>query len=172
MEDHMDSLTAEELRKILFYNPATGFFVWRQRPPQKGFRNSYVGSRAGQSQGRYRAISINGRFYKEHRLAWLYVNGEWSTLDVDHINGDSFDNRISNLRPATKSQNIANRRLNKSSKTGLKGVSFFKRDKVYIAQIMKDGKSIYLGRHKTAEEAHLAYCEAATRLFGEFARTA
>lgn len=91
-------------------------------------------------------------------------------LDIDHRNRNGLDNRRENLRIASDSQNQANRKLNKNSKTGFKGVCFYPNEGIYVARIMKDGKSNWLGRFKTVEDARDAYNNAAINLFGEFAR--
>lgn len=92
------------------------------------------------------------------------VTGKWPVLQVDHI-GDSTDNRWSNLRLATQSDNNANK---EPKRPGLTGASFYKRTGRWRAYIKKDGKHISLGYFDTAEEAHEEYMKAAARLFGEF----
>jgi hypothetical protein len=91
-------------------------------------------------------------------------------IGVDHINRDTLDNRRVNLRIATKSQNGANAKVRSDNTSGLKGVSFHKGAGKWAAQIHKDGRTLYLGLHATPESAHKAYCEAAAKVHGEFAR--
>jgi len=91
--------------------------------------------------------------------------------DVDHRNGDGLDNRRENLRPATRSQNIANSRPSSSSKSGLKGVDWHRQRGKWRAQITVLGRHQYLGLFATALEAAAAYDRAAVEAFGEFART-
>ena len=105
-----------------------------------------------------------------HRIAWALMYGEFPDGQLDHINGEPSDNRITNLRLATESQNKANRRRSKRNSTGFKGVSFRKRDHIYSAQIRKDKKTMWLGSYKSPEEAHRAYAKAAKEMHGEFAR--
>lgn len=95
------TLTAEGVREILDYDPANGVFRW--------ISGRLSGSLAGtdQNQG-YRHIAIAGRKHLAHRLAWLYIYDEWPAGNLDHINGIRNDNRISNLRIASPSQNAAN----------------------------------------------------------------
>jgi hypothetical protein len=116
----------------------------------------------------YNRVTINKEHYAAHRLIWVIHNGSIPVgFVVDHINGIRNDDRIENLRLATLSQNQQNRKF---SKTELgKGVSYEKARKKYRAQIMIAQKSTLIGRFNTAEEAHTAYCEAASLLFGEFA---
>ena len=89
---------------------------------------------------------------------------------VDHINGDSLDNRKSNLRAATLSQNQGNRRLNDNSTSGYKGVNWHKASRKYRARITINGKEKYLGIYATAQQAALAYNKAALAAFGSFAQ--
>lgn len=89
---------------------------------------------------------------------------------VDHINGNTLDNRRSNLRFATSAENAMNRGLNRTNRTGYKGVSFHRRDQVWEAWIRKNGKGRYLGRFSNPEDAARAYDMAALQMFGEFAR--
>jgi len=93
-------------------------------------------------------------------------------LDVDHINGDGLDNRRSNLRVATRSENLRNKGPQRSNTSGFKGVSWAKRARKWESQIRVDGKRRHLGYHPTPEAAHAAYCRAARELHGDFARTA
>ena len=103
---------------------------------------------------------IDEREYSAHRLAWLYVHGAWPTGQIDHINGDRGDNRISNLRDVTPALNTQNQRRaarsNKSS--GLLGVTANRGR--WLAQISIGGKSRNLGRYATPEEAHAVYVAA------------
>jgi hypothetical protein len=104
----MSTITAERLRQLLHYDPERGVFTWLSRPAERSWNTRFAGTRAGTINGLgYVVIGILGRRYKAHRLAWLYVHGEWPGRELDHINCDKSDNRIANLRPATRSQNIA-----------------------------------------------------------------
>lgn len=91
---------------------------------------------------------------------------------VDHINGDGLDNRRSNLRLATHSQNLWNQRRRKDNRSGLKGASFIKKYGRWQAQIKTFGKKKHLGYFDTAEEAHAAYCTAAEIYHREYTRVA
>ena len=173
-------LTAEQVRKALDYDPETGVFTWKHRedvPPKTNTK--FAGKTAGtacriRSSRRnhwYRYIKILGRRYAAHRLAWLYVTGEWPKEQVDHVNGNGLDNRIANLRPATQSQNSSNSRLSHRNKTGFKGVRFRARTGRFEAYIGTGGKARHLGTFPTAEEAHEAYLKAAREQWGDFARS-
>lgn len=168
-------LTAELVRQLLDYDPATGVFIWKERSGQAGidggFNRKYAGTIAGRSSGVYDSIAVYGVRYYSHRLVWLYMTGEWPKEQIDHINLNKKDNRFDNLREATPTQNGANMSAHKRNSLGLKGVTLYRTGK-YFAQIRANGKCIYLGYFDTAEEAHAAYVEAAKKYHGEFARAA
>lgn len=156
-------LSAARLRELLHYDPETGAFT----------RLKTAGSvaPAGSSPGcinksGYLVIRLDYRLYYAHRLAWLYVHGEWPTDQIDHINGIKADNRLHNLRNVTAQANVQNVRgpavHNKSS--GLLGATWSARTKKWHAQIGVDMKHINLGKYATAEEAHQAYLTAKRRL--------
>ena len=159
-------LTAETVRKLLDYEPETGVFRWRS-----GREGVSKGMVAGtKNAAGYRQIMILRKRYYAHRLAWLYVNGDWPHAEVDHANGDKADNRISNLRLAEKSQNRANTALQRNNTSGFKGVCFHKPIGKFYASIQIEKKYKFLGYFDTPEKAHAAYYEAAEKYFGEFAR--
>lgn len=162
----MTTLTAERLRELLSYDSHTGNFTWRVR--RGGVR---VGQVAGSidSYG-YRQVSIDGRAHLAHRLAWLYERGEWPPMEIDHINCDRDDNRMDNLRQATRSQNLANGRKKKQNKSGFKGVCRHATTGKWSAEYQQDGKSHYLGLFDEPEKAHEAYRMATAAAYGEFAR--
>ena len=166
-----DPLTAEQLRAILDYDPEMGIFTWRHHPDySKKWNVRYAGKPAGTIVGAYRIILIKKRKYVASRLAWLWIYGKWPNDFVDHANGNKQDDRISNLRAATKSQNTANMGAPSHNTSGLKGASWETRARKWKAQICFHGKRRWLGYFETAEEAHQAYCDEAVRLYGEFAR--
>lgn len=154
------SLTADQLREYLDYDPATGEFRRRERKKRiVGFVDS---------KG-YQKIKIRGTQYAAHRLAFLYMDGCWPKKLVDHINGDRTDNRWENLRAADFSQNSRNRKLDCQNTVGLKGVIFCRNRKKYRARIRIAGVRKELGYYKSPEEAHAAYCQAAKLYHGDFA---
>jgi hypothetical protein len=167
-------LTAEQVRSMLDYDPAAGILTWRWRDDVPDFVNSRdVGRPAGHVHRKatgHMKLGINGSYYFYHRVVWLHVMGEWPTLAIDHIDGDPQNNRITNLRLATTSQNQMNQK--KTYCVGLKGARYHKQSGRWQASIIVNGKSTYLGLFDTPEAAHEAYCEAAARLHGEFARVA
>lgn len=159
-------LTIEQLREALRYEPESGFFYWAS--PRK---KVVVGRLAGNlDRHGHRLICLNLERFFAHRLAWFYVYGEWPKGQIDHINGIKDDNRIGNLRISTQAQNTKNSRRRVTNTSGFKGIYFDKRNGKWGAQIQSDGVRYFLGLFDTPEEAHAAYCEAAARLHGEFAR--
>jgi len=168
---HLDQDT---LKALLNYEPETGVFTWRERTDVRAQWNSrYAGKQAGYDwrvgNVAYRSIRIFDWPFLAHRLAWLYVTGQWPENDVDHEDGNGLNNRWHNLRAATKAQNGANRGATKRNKTGFKGVSRTK-DGRYRATIQVNGRWRWLGAFDTAEKAHEAYQQSARQLAGEFAR--
>ena len=147
-------ITAEEVRRLFNYNPYTGIFTRRiDRPPHK------AGEIAGYNCHGYIRIKITNQTYSAHRLAWLYVYGACPVGEIDHINGNCSDNRISNLRDVSHMKNCENKRKARAdNKSGLLGVS--KADNSWRAQIQVNGKKFHIGVFETKEEAHLAYIKA------------
>ena len=174
-------LTAEYLRSILNYDPATGLFHWKMRIDiedariRRTWNTRFAGKVAGTVKKSdnsdslfYLQICINGKVYKAHRLAWLYVKGEWPEGSLDHRDGDGLNNRFKNIRPATASQNSANSAPTRG-RTLPKGVHR-KRGR-YFAIIGHNRKQRHLGTFDTPEEASAAYQVAARECFGDYARS-
>lgn len=166
---------AESLRLRLLYDPETGLFTWRPRPcwakDSLRWNKRYAGTTAGSpNKDGYVHIKIDGRLYGAHRLAWLIVHGTLSAAEIDHRNGDRADNRISNLREATRRQQMHNLKRPATNTSGFKGASFHKRAGRWAANIHHGGRARHLGYFDTVEAAHAAYVQAAVSLRGEFAR--
>jgi len=167
----MTPLSRDELMLRLSYDPTTGDFQWLRHPVAR-----HVGAKAGSENSRgYILIKINGRNYRAHRLAFLYMTGEWPPADVDHINRLKTDNRFENLRAATRPENVANTSARANSSSGIKGVVFQAKSrgsKKWQAAIRSNGKRRSLGYFATAEQAGKAYQAAAGALYGDFASRA
>jgi hypothetical protein len=118
----------------------------------------------------YRGVGIDGQRYLEHRLVWFYVHGVWPADQIDHINGDRSDNRISNLREASQSQNNGNCRKRGNNVSGYTGVFWNTRHAKWQAQIAMNGRNNYIGLFSDIEEAVAARKAAAKRIHGDFAR--
>lgn len=158
-------LTQERLKQRLHYDPETGIFRWRVAAG----RRVKAGDVAGCNDHGYIVIRVDSRNYGAHRLAVLYMTGAWPEDEVDHKDLNRANNRWTNLREATGSQNCANKRP--YGAVPLKGVRLRSSGK-YEARFKINGKQKYLGHFPTAEEAHAAYVKAANDNFKDFARTA
>ena len=159
------------LKTLLHYAPETGVFTWKRRTDvREQWNGRYAGKVAGydwrvNDKLVYRSIRIFDWPFLGHRLAVLYVTGEWPPHEVDHEDLDGLNNRWSNLRPATKPQNGANRGANANSKTGVKGVRLLACGK-YDANF----RNQRVGTAATVQEASALYEAAAKAHFGKFAR--
>jgi hypothetical protein len=152
-------ITQSSLKEALDYDPNTGMFRWKVSAG-----SVKAGDVAGTYMDGYRHIQIDGRIYRAHRLAWLYVRGRWPEDGVDHKNGIRDDNRIDNLREATDVQNKQNTIKPRSHNTsGYLGVSMSKIHRPR-ARIRVDGKVHNLGYFDDPAEAHQAYVAAKRRL--------
>lgn len=155
------NITAERLHEILRYDPETGIFTWVKT---KRLSN-YVGKTAGFKMPiGYRAIMIDGKQQYAHRLAWLYMTGDWPAAQIDHRNGVRDDNRFSNLRAATKAENMQNSRLRKDNRCGFQGVGWDCQRQKWQARIRYQHRKYDLGRYDTPEAAHAAYLAAKAKL--------
>lgn len=147
-----NDLTQEYLKSILRYDPLTGLWTWLVNRGKK----IKVGDSAGHKKPNgYIYIGIDGKLYLAHRLAWLYMKGEWPILLIDHKNRIKHDNEWFNLREATNSQNMRNTDLKINNKTGLRGVRLHQGK--YIVNIRIDDKNLYVGIYDTLDEASLAF---------------
>lgn len=166
-------LSHDKLLSRLHYNPETGVFTWLKASL---FAPYHIGCVAGCIKRRthncYREIVISKRVYQAHRLAFFYMIGRWPRKNMDHKDRNGLNNKWSNLREATLSQNGANACRYSTNTSGFKGVTFHKKCGKWQSAIKKDSKSIYIGLFDTPDAAHLAYVAKAKELFGEFARAA
>lgn len=154
-------ITAEELREILEYSPDTGDFRWKVRLSQ-GTRVGDIAGAVGTTG--YLLIGIRRNRYYGHRLAWLYVHGQWPHGEIDHRDGDRANNRISNLRITDRSVNMQNvTRVDKNSRSGLLGVHIGKSGRI-SSRIMLRRKTINLGNFDSPEDAHEAYLQAKRKI--------
>jgi hypothetical protein len=159
-------LTVERLRELLIYEPDTGLFT--RRITVSNARGGRAGEVAGSINGAgYVYVIVDGSKHLAHRLAWLYMTGEWPTTGVDHRDHDEVNNRWNNLRLANQSMNNGNASVHADNPSGAKGVSHSQRlDKPWKARI----HNRHLGHFATIEEAKAAYDKAAREIFGEFFR--
>jgi hypothetical protein len=152
-------LTQARLKELLHYNSATGIFTWRQ---SRGTRrkNAIAGSRHPKG---YINISIDSKLHRAHRLVWLYEYGCFPDGEIDHINRVPFDNRRNNIQVVTRCQNTQNTGLQRNNISGHRGVGWNMQQQKWRARISIDGKTFYLGRFDTFEDAVSAYTAAASK---------
>lgn len=161
-------ITAEYVREILDYDPETGVFIRKVRTAQC----NQAGDRADKLVTNplcygYRDITIKGKKYRAHRIAWLHHYGEWPKLEIDHINGEPGDNRIANLRdvsPRVNKENIHKAR--KHGRSGYLGAHWNSQMGKWQGRIAVHGKTKHLGFYEDPADAHQAYLEA-KRLYHE-----
>jgi hypothetical protein len=143
-------LAQKQLKEVVNYNPDTGKFTWIKPPP-----HIKVGSEAGSldlGHG-YIRIRIARIIYYAHRLAWLYVYGNYPKGQIDHVNRRGWDNRISNLREADNNLQQRNRGRRSDNSSGYKGVYLDKRRGTWTAMLTVNTKKVYVGCFHTKEEA-------------------
>lgn len=153
-------ITQEYLKSILHYDPVTGVF-----------RNIRLNRVINTLNRGYVIINVKKFSYRAHRLAFLYMTGEWPKEDVDHINLNRSDNRWVNLRSCTHSDNAKNCKIRSHNKLGIKGVSKRSDRKTgYRAFARLNKKQICIGAFKTEEEAKQAYDNFVKKHYGEYYR--
>lgn len=160
-------LTYERLTEVLFYDPKTGIFRWKEKPSKyspvsEGEEAGYLHKPSG-----YIRVSIDSERYVCHRLAWLYTYKKWPEGDIDHVNGDRSDNRIENLREALD-KNSWNAKIRSDNTSGVKGVSFHKGVGKYVARVNHKGKIYNLGCFNSLEAAVAVVKEKREELHGDF----
>ena len=147
------SITQDKLKELLDYDLNTGLFTWKVARSNRVQAGHIAGWKKKMEWNTYYAIKLDGVDYFQHRLAWLYMYGEFPPQLIDHINGNGRDNRIVNLRCVTPTENNRNMRRRSNNKSGICGVSFYKRDNKWEARIKADGKYKYLGRFDNKDDA-------------------
>jgi hypothetical protein len=167
-----DPLTREFVLSLFSYDSEAGEL--RRLSPLSGAQR---GALAGCLKRGYRSVKIACRAYYVHHLIWLIETGSLPVSELDHRDTNKGNNRFSNLRSCTDSQNSTNRGPNRNNTTGFKGVVLVKANmmpsrKPFVARIKHQGRSYYLGCFATAAEGSAAYNAAARRLAGEFAWSA
>lgn len=152
--------SVERLKELLHYCPETGSITWAKK--RFGVK---VGAEAGTWHKGYRRIKIDGKLLLSHRVAFAIFHGKWPDDEVDHINRVKSDNRISNLRHASRSGNM----INRTYPVGESGVTGVSRHKCgWQASIRIKGKSVHLGLFKTIRDASIARSAAELVVYGEF----
>lgn len=169
-------LSAEEVREVLSYQLDTGHLFWKLRPielfngnlrAQKSWNSRFGGKQAflATNNNGYKVGAIFGKLYTAHRVAWCIENGNWPTLQIDHINGDRVDNRLLNLREVSNAENHKNQKTPATNTSGAVGVYLERRTGAWVAQIYHKGQRHNLGTFQNKAEAIGARKEA-ERAFG------
>ena len=159
----------DTLRQLLRYEPETGKLFWREREPAMfeagrhsaersatAWNSRYAGKvafTALEGEGGYQRGRIYGQLYKAHRVAWTIFYGCWPEHEIDHIDGDKSNNRITNLRDVPHMLNCRNRRLQKTNTTGYSGLTWRRDTKKWRACIHVNGRPTTIGSFATKEEA-------------------
>lgn len=160
----MQDISIDDLRARFTFDPETGA-VYRLVATQR----SPVGSRADFLRDRgYAFVEINRKMVRAHRVIWALAYGQWPAGEVDHVNRCRSDNRLANLRQASRSENAANVKHIGVGVSGFCGVVWKQKAQKWAAQIKKNGVRVHLGLFIDPKEAHEAYVEASKQMNGEF----
>lgn len=159
-------ITQEKLKELLDYDPETGIFTWKISKSRavKGCKAGYIGRRG------YIIITIDKIKYPAHRLAYIWMTGKNPESIMDHINGNTGDNKWSNLRLANPSENSCNAARQRNNKSGVTGVSWSKELGKWRADVTKNGNRHYLGLFDEFEDAVSARISAEEEYHGDFTR--
>jgi hypothetical protein len=155
------------LKELLHYSPETGIFTWIAKSSK--YQPIRIGEEAGGVDKGYRYIRIDSKLHSTHRLAWLYMTGNWPIGEIHHANHITDDNRWCNLQDVSHADNMKDKLTYKNNTSGKKCVNWHKPNRKWIAHIGVNGKWIHLGLFNTREEACAAYRETAIKYFGKFA---
>lgn len=158
-------MPARELLHSLFaYSFVEGALYWKVRLSPKARLDQPAGSTDPEG---YRVITVNGKTYRRHRLVWAYFNCDPGNMEIDHLNGVKGDDRLENLRLATRRENSWNTTY-KTNKSGAPGVCWHARDKKWRVSIKDQGINKHLGYYSDLQEAQKAYIEASRSIHGSF----
>jgi len=150
-------ITQEKVKELFYYNPNMGQLIRKVRTANRTKVGDVAGSR---SNSGYIQTCVDNKIYYNHRLIWLYVNGEFPPDEIDHINGDRADNRLVNLREVTCLENCRNTKIYSNNKSGVLGVYWYGQRNKWRAVIQGDKKQIHLGYFQDLEDAKAARAEA------------
>lgn len=148
----MIELTQERVKELFDYDYENGCLLRKEDN-----HGRIVNRPCGHKSAAYGYVGIDGKSYRVHRVIWLLVYGTWPEHEIDHIDQNKLNNRIENLRPTTRSENMRNIKMHRDNSSGYPGVSWDKKAWKFRADIRADNKNIYLGYFNTAEEAFLEY---------------
>lgn len=165
----MASLAPTYLASRLSYDPATGIITWlAQANRSVQWNGRFAGKAAGSidPDTGYLRVRVDGQLLYGHRIAWAISTGAWPNREIDHRNGDRTDNRLVNLREATKAENCQNAALRSDNASGATGVYFCQRSRRWIAEIQISGRRFHLGAHRSINDARSAYLRAKENMHG------
>ena len=157
-----------KLREHICCDPNTGILTWQKVLSNRGVVGSECGSNLD-SKG-YKRVCFDGKQYRAHRVVWALHYGEIPLSQIDHINGNRLDNRICNLRLASNQENSFNTKIKKNNTSGCTGVTWSQNAKKWMAQIVVNNKTIYLGIFKDKNLAIQTRENAVKAHFGVFAK--
>lgn len=162
----MNHATQARLKDVLHYEPSTGVFTWLKVTSNR----IRIGDQAGSiRENGYRDIRFDGKAVRAHRLAWLYMTGEWPDGHLDHKNLKRDDNWWENLRPATRTQNNCNMSIRSDNKTGVKGICWNTEKRKWMVTISAAGVTKNLGCFKDFDLAKEVITSARNEMHGDFA---
>ena len=182
----MTDVSPEALRNLLIYEPDTGRLFWKSRPDSmftgggsksaahvaRTWNTRYANHTAFtyQAKSGYLSGRVFGKLMYAHRAIWAIQTGQSAPPFIDHVDGDPSNNRWLNLRAATRAENMQSMQLPSNSTSGVKGVSWRRNERKWIARVVANGKANHLGYFCNLAEAESAVRIARNRLHGEFAR--
>ena len=158
-------LTQERIKQMFEYRE-DGHLIRKQTTSRLGKVGEVAGTLKATKD--YYVIGLDGKRYQAHRVVFMYHHGFLPEF-VDHKNGNGLDNRIENLRVATKSENCRNRTLHRNNQSGFKNVAWVKSNNAWSVSLSVNGKKKHIGFFKDIEFADLVAQEARNLYHGEFA---
>lgn len=160
-EEKENSLSHSRLLSILYWDDSIGRFKNKINRASSAMKGEIAGS--DRLDG-YRSVCIDGWVYLEHRLVWFYFNAVWPALELDHIDLNKTNNRLSNLREVNRRQQLQHTR-GRGGTSSRVGIGFHKCTGKWYASIMVDGKRKHLGLFDTEEEAWAKRLEAERKYY-------
>lgn len=154
----------DEILDYLNVNIVTGIIIWKQ----KSSRKTVLGSIAGTFKDGYRDVVFRRKHYRIHHIIWRVAKGYWPK-ELDHVNRNKSDNRIVNLREADRAEQAWNTGLSRDNTSGIKGVSWHKKSRMWRVRINVRNEQIYLGIFKDKSDAERRHQQAVKHYHGDFA---
>ena len=144
----------KKFNEWFLYNEKTGDLVWKKTKNSRGVKGAVAGAVDTSFDAPRLVLKLDKKKHHVSRVIWCMIHGDIDDgMYIDHINGNPLDNRLSNLRLTTPSENARNRKISSLNTSGVTGVQKKSRGKPWRAQIWRDGKFCHLGVYDTKEEA-------------------